>query len=115
MPQNECHDNVSYLRERNEPIKRADDTIHGKGPRGPGDGGGMDNLEKRVTNLESDVKVIREDLTTLTVRSENFSTKSDLVELKSALHTELRNQTWAFCGLLVAAIAAVAGIVALMR
>ena len=103
-----CDDNEAYM-------NRQDDILSGTKPGGSDGGGTMDNLEKRVTSLEADVMVIRTELTTLTVRSENFSTKSDLVDLKSALHTELRNQTWAFCGLLVAAIAAVAGIVALMR
>jgi hypothetical protein len=83
--------NIHYLPERNEPIKRADDTIHGKGPRGPGDGGGMDNLEKRVTNLEGDVKVIREDLTTLTVRSESFATKADVADIRAEM-AEMRGE-----------------------
>lgn len=59
---------------------------------GGGDGGGrMENLDKRVTNLESDVKVIRNDLTTLMVRSENFSTKADVSDIRTEM-AELRGE-----------------------
>lgn len=55
---------------------------------GGGDGGGrMENLDKRVTNLESDVKVIRNDLTTLMVRSENFATKADVSDIRTEIAT----------------------------
>lgn len=62
---------------------------------GPGGGGGVDNIEKRVTTLEEDVKVIRGDLTTLTVRSENFSTKADVSDIRAeiaALSGSLRTE-----------------------
>lgn len=52
---------------------------------GSGGGGGMDNLEKRVTNLEGDVKVVREALTTLTTRSEGFATKSDVSDIRTEM------------------------------
>ncbi|QXZ18274.1 hypothetical protein [Lelliottia amnigena] len=48
-------------------------------------GGGMDNLDKRVTALEEDVKVIRNDLTTLMVRSENFATKADISDIRTEI------------------------------
>lgn len=61
---------------------------------GPG-GGGMDNLERRVTALEEDVRVIRNDLTTLMVRSESFATKADISDIRTeiaALRGELRTE-----------------------
>lgn len=45
----------------------------------------MDNLDKRVTALEEDVKVIRNDLTTLMVRSENFATKADISDIRTEM------------------------------
>lgn len=48
-------------------------------------GGGMDNLERRVTALEEDVKVIRNDLTTLMVRSESFATKADISDIRTEM------------------------------
>ena len=56
---------------------------------GPGDGGGMDNLERRVTGLEEDVKVIRNDLTKLMVRSEVFATKAEISDLRGEIKTDM--------------------------
>ncbi|EMP2223023.1 apolipoprotein A1/A4/E family protein [Enterobacter hormaechei] len=52
---------------------------------GGGGGSGMDNLDKRVTALEEDVKVIRNDLTTLMVRSESFATKADISDIRTEM------------------------------
>lgn len=68
--------------ERDASLSRHDDIID-VGKTGGSDGGGtMDNLEKRVTNLENDVKVIRNDVTTLLVRSENVGTKVDISDIR---------------------------------
>lgn len=83
-----------------------DGTMYAK--TGGSDGGGtMDNLEKRVTNLEGDVKVIREDLTTLKVRSENFATKSDVSDIRiemAELRGDLKSEMAALRGDLNTAI-----------
>ncbi|WNN46240.1 MULTISPECIES: hypothetical protein [Winslowiella] len=69
---------------------------------GSGGGGMMDRLEKRVERLETDVTQIKLDLTKLTIRSEEFATKSGLAELvarsnefatKGDLHKEISGQT----------------------
>ncbi|QQU57932.1 hypothetical protein [Serratia liquefaciens] len=48
---------------------------------GGGHGGDMDNLTKRVEQLEKDTHKIQLDLAVLTTRSEEFATKSGLAEL----------------------------------
>ena len=50
---------------------------------GGGHGGDMDNLNKRVEQLEKDTHKIQLDLAVLTTRSEEFATKSGLAELVS--------------------------------
>ena len=45
-----------------------------------GDGGDMDNLSKRVEQLEKDTSQIRVDMATLTERSKHFATKEDLAK-----------------------------------
>ena len=57
---------------------------------GAGGGGGMtDNLERRVEKLEDGVADIKLDLVRLTERSEQFTTKSDLSELKGDLKSDI--------------------------
>ncbi|MGU0160017.1 hypothetical protein ACVXHB_03235 [Escherichia coli] len=55
------------------------------------DGGdGMnDDLERRVSCLESDVTEIKNNLITLTTRSESFATKSDVLEIREGLRLEM--------------------------
>ncbi|EOM7884585.1 hypothetical protein ACNCRB_002444 [Escherichia coli] len=55
------------------------------------DGGdGMnDDLERRVSCLESDVTEIKNNLITLTTRSEAFATKSDVLEIREGLRLEM--------------------------
>ena len=49
---------------------------------GGGGGGNMtEDLAQRVGKLEQDVAVIRQDVNTLTIRSENFATKVDIANL----------------------------------
>jgi hypothetical protein len=77
-----------------------------------GGGGGMDNLERRVTALEEDVKVIRNDLTTLMVRSESFATKADISEIRTEMATlrgELKAEMSAQSGELNTALATQSG------
>ncbi|ECI4645532.1 DUF1640 domain-containing protein [Salmonella enterica subsp. salamae] len=63
----------------------------GGGDSGGGDSGGgmLDQLERRVERLEGDTLIIKDKLTTLSVRSESFVTKSDLAELKGELRFDL--------------------------
>lgn len=69
---------------------------------GNDDGGDMDNLTKRVEQVEKDTHKIQLDLAVLTTRSEEFATKSGLAELlarsdefatKGDLHKEISGQT----------------------
>ncbi|MEH3800821.1 hypothetical protein POW66_03545 [Escherichia coli] len=55
------------------------------------DGGdGMnDDLERRVSCLESDVTEIKNNLITLTTRSESFATKFDVLEIREGLRLEM--------------------------
>ena len=55
------------------------------------DGGdGMnDDLERRVSCLESDVTEIKNNLVTLTTRSESFATKFDVLEIREGLRLEM--------------------------
>lgn len=76
-------------------MNRQDDILQSTKPGGSDGDGTMDNLEKRVTNLEGDVKVIRNDLTTIIARSDNFATKADITEINveiTALRGELRTE-----------------------
>lgn len=76
------HSKVANMNEYRE-LALPETPIHGGG-----DGGGrMDNLEKRVTSLEGDVKIIRNDLTTLMVRSENFAAKADISDIRTEIST----------------------------
>ncbi|GHM53676.1 hypothetical protein ECZU51_23460 [Escherichia coli] len=53
-------------------------------------GDGMnDDLERRVSCLESDVTEIKNNLITLTTRSESFATKSDVLEIREGLRLEM--------------------------
>ncbi|WP_370608032.1 hypothetical protein [Citrobacter meridianamericanus] len=82
---------------------------------GSGGGGMAEELQQRVKKLEEDVTDIRVNLATLTARSEHFATKSDISDLRTVMQKELRNQTFAFCTLLLAAVAAVTGIIAFFK
>lgn len=55
------------------------------------DGGdGMnDDLKRRVSCLESDVTEIKNNLITLTTRSESFATKFDVLEIREGLRLEM--------------------------
>lgn len=55
---------------------------------GNGGSGMSGDLEKRVEKLEASIGDIKQDLAVLKTRSENFSTKSDLMELSNTLKTE---------------------------
>ncbi|EHS0440086.1 hypothetical protein KUR85_000194 [Escherichia coli] len=48
-----------------------------------------DDLERRVSCLESDVTEIKNNLITLTTRSEAFATKSDVLEIREGLRLEM--------------------------
>lgn len=67
-----------------------------KGGSDGNDGGnGMDDLKKRVERTEDNIAQIKIDLSKLTTRAEEFSTKSDVLALKTDLKTEiasLRNE-----------------------
>lgn len=82
---------------------------------GSGGGGMAEDLEQRVKKLEEDVTEIRVNIATLTTRSENFATKSDISDLRTTMQKELRNQTFAFCTILLAAVAAVTGIISYLK
>ncbi|WHF80015.1 hypothetical protein [Escherichia coli] len=49
----------------------------------------IDDLERRVSCLESDVTEIKNNLITLTTRSESFATKSDVLEIREGLRLEM--------------------------
>ncbi|WP_330983494.1 MULTISPECIES: hypothetical protein [Enterobacterales] len=55
---------------------------------GNGGDGMSGDLEKRVEKLEANMSEIKQDLAILKTRSENFSTKSDLMELSNTFKTE---------------------------
>jgi len=69
----------------------------------------MSNLEARVEHLESDMRSLREDVAVI---KSNYATKSDIADLRTELHSSLRQQTmWS-----VGTIIGVAGLVfAIMR
>lgn len=48
-----------------------------------------EDLERRVSCLESDVTEIKNNLITLTTRSESFATKSDVLEIREGLRLEM--------------------------
>ena len=48
-----------------------------------GNGGGMDNLTRRVEHLEQDSHQIKIDLGILTARSESFATKADVESVRT--------------------------------
>ncbi|HIE3617349.1 TPA: hypothetical protein ACXLW9_000337 [Yersinia enterocolitica] len=60
--------------------------------RGSNDGGDnmLGNLEKRVEKLENQIGEIKTDLAKLTVRSENFATKADLIECNGSYKADVQ-------------------------
>ncbi|EOF6095594.1 hypothetical protein ACK1FP_003012 [Salmonella enterica] len=83
------------VKERDVPLKLVADThvphtehnVSFSGGDG-GDGMGSD-LEKRVERLEGDTLIIKDKLTVLSVRSESFATKSDVLEIREGLRLEM--------------------------
>ncbi|WP_380181920.1 hypothetical protein [Kalamiella sp. sgz302252] len=60
-----------------------------------------DDLAQRVGKLEQDVAVIRQDVNTLTIRSENFATKVDIANICTEMATmrgEFREEMTAMRG-----------------
>lgn len=72
-----ARDNVSQIFDRRRPSNTD----------GTGNGGDMDNLTRRVEQLEKDTNQIRLDVTVLTTRSENFATKTDIETLRTEMAT----------------------------
>jgi hypothetical protein len=60
---------------------------------GDGGGGNMSDLERRVGNLETDVRSIRDNLnllvTDVTVIRSNFASKTDIADLKTELKIDI--------------------------
>lgn len=52
-----------------------------------GNGGGMDNLTRRVEHLEQDSHQIKIDLGILTARSESFATKADVESVRAEVQS----------------------------
>jgi hypothetical protein len=79
-----------------------------------GGDGGMSDMERRVSNLETDTRAIRDSLHTLTtdvaVMKSNYATKFDIADLKSNFDTNLRNNTFAIIGVLIAGLALIAAL-----
>ncbi|MGA6677905.1 hypothetical protein [Escherichia coli] len=104
-----------------------------------GDGGdGMNgNLERRVGRLEGDVTEIKNNLITLTTRSESFATKSDVLEIREGLRLEMAesreslkiemanhrteiqkaftSQTWHLASIIVSAMAVLVAVVTAIK
>lgn len=81
------------------PQRESDDTKYHEEPShgGGNDGGdGMDDLRKRIERTEDNIVQIKIDLAKLTMRSEEFATKSDMLAVKNdllSLRTELKGET----------------------
>lgn len=96
-----------------------------------------DDLERRVSCLESDVTEIKNNLITLTTRSESFATKSDVLEIREGLRLEMAdlrqslkvemaehrtelqksfaNQTWLLTGIVLSAMAVLVAVVTVIK
>jgi hypothetical protein len=80
---------------------------------GNGGGGNMSDLERRVGNLETDVRTIRDNLNTLisdtAVIKSNYASKADISDLKTDISKELLTQTrWVIATLIALIGAAIA-------
>lgn len=86
MAENVAH--ISRFRKKKENAYNvSNNQVTGSGNDG---GDGMnDDLERRVSCLESDVTEIKNNLITLTTRSESFATKSDVLEIREGLRLEM--------------------------
>ncbi len=61
----------------------------------------MDNLIKRVVQLEKDTNQIRVDMAKLTARSETFATKEDIQLIRTDMHKEISSQTKWMAGTII--------------
>ncbi|EIF5325948.1 hypothetical protein [Citrobacter amalonaticus] len=69
-------------------VYQMDRSRRGGNKSGNGGDGMNGDLEKRVEKLEASMSEIKQDLAILKTRSENFSTKSDLMALTNTFKTE---------------------------
>lgn len=85
-----------------------DERFEQYGGSGGGGGGDTSNLEKRINNLEMDIKSIRETISTtaqdIAIIKSNYVTKADLSDVKTDLSDAVHTQTKWLCGILIAAI-----------
>ncbi|EIJ1010212.1 hypothetical protein LH739_000775 [Salmonella enterica] len=92
------------------------------------DGGdGMSGeLERRVRHLENDVSEIKNNLITLTTRSESLSSKADVLEIREGLRLEMAenrteiqksfaSQTWQLTGIILSAMAVLVAVVVAIK
>lgn len=81
---------------------------------GPGGGGSMSDLERRVGNLETDVRIMRDNLNSVSsdiaVIKANYATKSDISDIKVEIATASLNQTRWMIGTMIAVIGLVIAI-----
>ena len=120
MAENVAH--ISRFRKKKENAYNvSNNQVTGSG----NDGGyGMnDDLERRVSCLESDVTEIKNNLITLTTRSESFATKSDvrqslkveMAEHRTELQKSFANQTWLLTGIVLSAMAVLVAVVTVIK
>ncbi|EFZ1721637.1 TPA: hypothetical protein JN352_003201 [Shigella flexneri] len=134
MAENVAH--ISRFRKKKENAYNvSNNQVTGSGNDG---GDGMnDDLERRVSCLESDVTEIKNNLITLTTRSESFATKSDVLEIREGLRLEMAdlrqslkvemaehrtelqksfaNQTWLLTGIVLSAMAVLVAVVTVIK
>lgn len=83
----ECCTYFAVQKKKENAYNVSNNQVTGSGNDG---GDGMnDDLERRVSCLESDVTEIKNNLITLTTRSESFATKSDVLEIREGLRLEM--------------------------
>jgi hypothetical protein len=73
-----------------------------------GSGGGGDDMLTRIKKLEDDFQVIKTDIAII---KSNYSTKTDVSQLSSDMHSILRQQTWSIIGALITVIAIAASVI----
>lgn len=75
---------------------------------GNGGGGNMSELERRVGNLETDIRSIRDSInivvTDIAVIKSNYATKTDIADLKTDISKEMLTQTRWIIATLIALI-----------